>query len=240
MRIRTSLALASLAVLCAMAPAEATTFTFDKDNTGGKLDVGQHANIKTTYNTETEFFTWSSTFRRDAVNGSGRLAEGAWFVISDGDMPVSNVDQYPIFYLDGLKERVSIYNYDGEVNERSYLNETLLDSFDLHVTEDTSAGERTFAFSLDATEINNKDFGDDWEGVVFGEEIGIWLHGVDELTTAYNGEELTEFTFKKQGWYDVENIPTMSDAEPVPEPGTVAALGLFAAAAASRLRKRLG
>jgi len=240
MRIKTTLALAATMALCAIAPAQASTFIFEGDDLGGKLDVGQHANIRTTYNTDTEVLTWSSTFRRDAVNGSGRLAQGGWLVLNEGGMPSDIANEYPIFYIDGLEEKVSLYNYDGKINERSYQNESFLASIDLDVTEDSAANERTFAFSFDASELNSRtDLGDDWKGVGFGEEIGIWLHGVDELTTRYDGDQLKEFTFKKQGWYDVEFIPTKSEHASVPEPGTVAALGLFAAAAASKLRDRV-
>ncbi|MEL6603531.1 MAG: PEP-CTERM sorting domain-containing protein [Cyanobacteria bacterium J06614_10] len=238
MRFKLSLAMAAAAsLLFAIAPAKAAVFVFDKDDVGGKLDVGDHANIATTYDTETEVLTWSSTFRRNSVLGSGRLAEGGWLVLSEGGVPSSDVDEYPIFYLDGAEEKVSVYNYDGSVNERSYLNETFLDHTDLTVTRKGN-DEITFAFSYDATDINSRtDISPQWKGAGFGDAIGIWFHGVDGLETSYRSDgSLERFTFDKQGWYDIDFDYTKK----VPEPGTVAALGLLAATAATTLRKRLG
>lgn len=240
MRSITSLLLASTAVVFAIAPAQASTFVFDRDDVGGKLDVGDHANITTTYNTDTELLTWSSTFRRNSA-GSNRLAEGGWLVISEGGMPSMEENEYAIFYLDGNTEQVLAYNYDGKVNERSYQNETLLDTTALEVINN-GPDERTFKFAFDATDINSRtDLGPSWKGVGFAEEVGIWFHGVDGLSTSYKADNTLEsFTFTKQGWYDIENEDTVLQSTSVPEPGSIAALSAFAitAAASTKLRKR--
>ncbi|MEL6262830.1 MAG: hypothetical protein AAFQ40_13740 [Cyanobacteria bacterium J06623_5] len=239
MGIKASLALAAVPVLFAIAPAQAGTFVFEESNLGGNKRVGKHEYIKAEYDSDTEVFSWTSTFSRNTNNG--RLADGAWLVISDGEDPKNNVDEYAILYMDGTTGNVSIYNYDGVNGSDSYKNETFLGNTALTV-DNSVTDERTFSFSLDATTINDmtSTFGNDWDGIAFDRKIGIWLHGVDELTTTYKNNDpnqgLDKFNYKKQGWYDVSH----KDATKVPEPGSVAAIGLFATAAATQLRKRLG
>ncbi|MEL6938235.1 MAG: PEP-CTERM sorting domain-containing protein [Cyanobacteria bacterium J06598_1] len=233
MRIKTGLALVTLSLLSAIAPAKAATYTFEGNNLGGKTRTGDHTNILTTYNNNTNQFTWSSTY---TDNGSGPLAEGAWLVVSSGENPRKNVDEYAILYLDGANEQVSIYNYSGQNNAYSYNTEQFLGSTALNVINNGS--ERTFEFALDATDINNNDsFGDEWKGIAFGDEIGLWFHGAGDLTTSYKQDgSLETFSAGTTGWFDSEN----ETATAVPEPGSVAALGLFAIAAAAKRRQRLG
>ncbi|MEL7227207.1 MAG: hypothetical protein AAGL17_20815 [Cyanobacteria bacterium J06576_12] len=234
MRIKAALALAALPVLFALAPAKAATYTFQGNNLGGNTKTGDHSNITATFNNNTNLLTWSSTF---TDNGKGPLAEGAWLVLSDGPNPKKHVDEYAIFYLDGLTEQVSIYNYNGENKADSYKKENYLGGTALQVTNNGS--DRTFEFSVDVSDINNDVnglFGDDWEGASFADNIGIWFHGASDLTTKYkNDGSLKRFHAGTSGWYDVSD----KGATSVPEPGSVAALGLFAAAAAGKLRKRL-
>ena len=95
---------------------------------------------------------------------------------------------------------------------------------------------RTFEFSLDATDINdNKSFGSEWQGISFADSIGIWFHGASNLTTSYAADgSLERFRPGVTGWYDVGNKATTT----VPEPVSVAALGLVGAVAMMQRRKR--
>lgn len=237
MGIRTSLALAAASAVIAIAPAQASTFIFEDTNLGGNNAVGNHSHIKTTYDEDSEVLTWSSTFTRNSNNG--KLADAAWLVLSDGDNPKGNVDEYAIFYLDGINGQVSIYNYNGQNKSNSYQNETYLGSTALTVTNN-GTNERTFDFSIDATAINSDPRFDPntWKGASFADKVGIWFHGVNDPTITYSAGELSEFSYlyNDSGWYDT----SFKDTTRVPEPGTVAALGLFAATAATGLRKRLG
>lgn len=237
MGIRTSLALAAAAAVVAIAPAQASTFIFEKSNAGGNTAVGQHSYIKTTYDDVSEVLTWSSTFTRNSNNG--KLADGAWLVLSDGDNPKGDADEYAIFYLDGLTDKVSIYNYNGKNKNDSYIAETYLGSTALTVTNN-GTNERTFEFSIDATAINSDPRFNPatWKGVGFAEQVGIWFHGVNDPTITYDANGLSEFSYTagNSGWYDT----SFKDTTRVPEPGSIAALGLFAATAVTGLRKRLG
>lgn len=230
---KTAFALTALSLLFAIAPAaHASTFRFEGHNLGHNSHVGKHKNITTTFNPLSHEFKWSSTFSRNTNNGL--LAEGGWLVVSDGENPKANVDEYAIFYLDGKNKKVSIYNYDGYNNANSYLSETYLGSTTLKVIN--NGNDRTFKFSLDASTLNSHPTftQPDWDGVAFGEKIGLWFHGTEGLTTEYNADgSLKTFTYANQGWHDSKNNRTAK----VPEPASAVAIGLFAAAA-TKCRKR--
>lgn len=230
MRFKISLGIAIISLFSALSPASASTFLFERDNLKGNNRVGEQSNITTSFNAKTNLLKWSSTFERNQNNG--RLADGAWFVLSEGVNPKKDVDEYAIFFLDGINEKVSIYNYMGKVG-KSYKKGTYLGQADLMVNNEDDA--RTFSFSLNATDINQRtDFGADWKGVLFGEKIGIWFHGVDDLEVDYNDDHsLSTFKFPSQGWYDRSSEDTVK----VPEPMTIAGLGLVALGA-TRLRRR--
>lgn len=213
-------------------PASATTFVFDATNPGGNEHVGLHKKILTSFDDNTDIFTWESTFQKNPNNN--KLADGAWLVISEGPNPKGDRQEYPIFYIDGKKEKVSLYTYNGVNGSGSWKDDlsTFLGEVDLDVQN--IANERTFRFSLDMTDINNRqDLGPDWKGTSFGESIGIWFHGVDKLKTAYNNSGLTKFSYQSSGWYDIGNRPTQS----VPEPGILMGLGMMGLLS-TRLRKR--
>lgn len=239
MGFKTSIALAAVPVLFAIAPAHAGSFVFEDTNLNGNKRAGNFDHIKATFDTDTEEFSWSSTFSRNTSNGN--LADGAWLVVSGGANPKNHVDEYAIFYMDGDKGQVSIYNYDGVNSANSYQHETFLGTTALNVTN-VNSDTRTFDFSLDATAINSMQstFGPDWKGISFEENIGLWFHSIDNPTITYNNNDIEQgiasFIYQAQGWHDSKNNATKK----VPEPGSVAAIGIFAAAAATKLRKRLG
>ncbi len=242
MRIKAALALTALSVLCAIAPAEAATFVY-QDSVGKqtpKINVnnraGKYTNITAEFDTDTNILDWSSTFTR---NSAGRLADGAWLVLSDGENPKQNVNEYAILYLDSIANKVSIYNYDGKNGPSSYLANDYLGSTALNVVENGN-DEVTFEFSLDATAINSQTgkYGSEWDGIAFGKEIGIWFHGVTDLETTYDSShKLLAFDYDRRGYYDTKMAV---DTKKVPEPGSLAALGIFGAVAATKLRKRIG
>ncbi len=228
--LASTLAIASVVVTAT--PAAAAKFSFEPESLHGSNRAGILESIKTTYDTDTEEFFWSSTFTK---NSQGAIADGGWLVVSPGDNPKGDAKEYVMFYLDGLEEKVSMYVYNGMNNSNSYKTNIYLGSTDLNVTG--SEHERTYSFGLDMSKINNIDapwVTEDWVGTAFEEQIGVWFHGAVGLETAYNEEDhsLETFTYTKQGWYDVGYQPT----EKVPEPGLMLGLGV-AAVAAKRLRR---
>jgi len=245
MGIKASIAIAALSAVCAIAPANAATFTYEDsapkrgDGLGFTNRAGKYSNIKATFDDQTDVLNWSSTFTR---NSSGYLSDGAWLVLSDGENPKNNIDEYAIMYMDAANAKVSIYNYDGQNSANSYKYNDFLGSTALNVIENGN-NEVTFEFSLDATGINNStSYGADWKGIAFDEEIGVWFHNTAGLHTSYGANgELLSFNSSRSGWYDTTKaLPTTVSAASVPEPGSVAALAVFGVAAATKLRKRVG
>jgi len=243
---KATIAIAALSVISAIAPANAATFTYEdsapKRGDGLSLThrAGKYSNITASFNDQTDVLNWSSTFTRN--KGNNNLSDGAWLVLSDGENPKNNVDEYAIMYMDAVNQKVSIYNYDGENSANSYKSSDFLGSTALNVIENGN-DEITFEFSLDATDINNNtNYGADWKGIAFDEEIGLWFHNTSGLHTSYGANgELLDFSSARSGWYDTSKpFSTTVSAASVPEPGSVAALAVFGVAAATKLRKRIG
>ena len=230
MGFKSSLLLASSTVLLATAPAFATTFTFDSNYLPGSDAAGKTKSITTTFNSNTDVLTWSSTFER---NANGALPKGAWLVLNDGPNPKGVSNELAIYYLDAIEKKVSIYNYNGANNSKSWQVSDYLGSTDLAVSN--ADNDTTFKFALDLTDINGlSKFGPEWKGTSFNDNIGIWFHGAADtdkaaFATSYkeNGA-LSNFSYGTAGWYDAKDLTTTA----VPEPASAAAIGLFAAAAA--------
>ncbi|NJM97449.1 MAG: hypothetical protein HC800_09995 [Phormidesmis sp. RL_2_1] len=239
MLTKTSLALTAISVIAISAPASAATFGYTNTDfsTNASQAAGIHKSITTTFNDITDEFTWSSTISRNTRNG--HLADGAWLVVSDGPNPKGIDNELAIFYLDGINNKVSIYNYNGVNGNNSWkrTNPQLLGSIALNVNNSV-ADERTFSFNVDMTDINNLGLSADWKGTSFSEKIGIWFHATSYSDMTYHNSSgrLKGYSFAKQSYYDTA-FQTTTD---IPEPSSLAALGLFAAAAAaSKLSKRI-
>lgn len=236
MRINLTTSLLIAAPIIALAnPAQAATFKFDSA-VGGNSQVGIHKQITTSFDDETELLTWSSTFQINPKNQV--LANGAWLVLNDGPNPKSHVQENTMFYMDGVNKKLTAYTYNGVNGSNSWTdsNSKFLDSWDLNVSESADGSERTFSFDLDMSEINNRtDLGDDWQGTLFGEEVGIWFHGVENVEASYKADgSLSQFSYASQGWFDAANLT----ATKVPEPGAIAGLAMVGLLAAKTLRRK--
>lgn len=239
MGIKSTMAFTGLAIAITGAPATAATFSYNATDIDVKNEnAGKFKHISTTYDDESDLFSWSSTFSRAP---KGTLAEAAWLVVNNGPNPRKNSTENVIFYMDGIKGQVSAYNYNGKKGAKSYLSSDLIAT--THLDVDDSGDERTLSFNLDMTDINGMTdkYGSDWQGTSFDEKIGIWFHGLDNTSIDYdkNGR-LTDFSFKgrSRSVLDIADEHT-NGSESVPEPGTAAAIGMTVAAAAfTKLRKR--
>ena len=211
--------------------ASATIYDFFEADPGGSNGAGDIKNFSATYNNVTEDISWSTTVERSG----GNLANGFWLVLSDGENPKNDVNEYAILYGDGINGNLTAYVYNGANSSSSWSNPgELVQSFTLGVLgiNDVSANEREFSFSFNASTINSHDpdnalnATDDWDGIAFGPEIGIWFH---TLVFAGSGPSydsnggLTSFPVGPSGWYDAKNLET--SVVPVP-----AAVWLFGSA----------
>lgn len=214
-------------------PAAASQFTFDSA-VDGNNNVGLHKQIKTRFDDKSEMLTWSSTFSKNPNNG--KLADGAWLVLSEGPNPKSHVQAYTMFYMDGVNKKLTGYTYNGVNGSDSWQdqNSVFLGSWDLGITE--SNDERTFNFGLDMGEINSRiDLGSDWKGTAFAETVGVWFHGVADVQASYNIDgSLSNFSYASQGWFDSDALATTK----VPEPSAIAGLALAGLLGAKSLRRK--
>ncbi len=204
------------------------------------------------YDDTTSSLTLSVTTSNARQN---QTANGFWLVVSDGPNPKSHLNEYAILYGSAQTGDLYAYQYDGTNSSNSWQNasghlETFQDaltttSFSDDYLWDTDNNSGTdydrpfvqFDFSIDVTDINNAFSGDDWDGMQFDENIGIWFHPFQgDLNTDANGEKITGMNLAQvhckdvKGYYDTGSLPTTTTDVPEPAPLTLmlAGLGLLA------------
>lgn len=239
-----SLLSAVVAVALAGSAFGGVVWTFDTNNlapyTTVNADAGLVSNLHTEFDTNTDKFVWNVTFS----DGVAKNSNGYWLVVSTGANPNGTAFQHAIIYFDAINlaaPKVSIYRYNGGNDATSYQNPAdllassqVVSPTNIVASASQAAGARTFNLSLDATVINNL-FGPptnpNWEGIEFGQQLGIWFHPTAGTVTTYNGSQLTFFgATQAAGWYDGALIQT------VPSAGSTALLALGGLIAARRRR----
>jgi hypothetical protein len=242
---------ASIAVVKPASAASVTTTTNSYEwqpGASGPIwvnnNIGTHKQIQTSYTTETqgsktlsETFTWNSVF--DKNNDS--LPNGGWLVISDGPNPKNQDKEFAIFYLDGVKNQISAYAYNGQNNSDSFKKNPFLGSWDNALKIVDNGNQRSMSFSLDVAGINSRtDIDSAWKGVKFDKNVGIWFHAAKNVNAKYNANGTLKSFSSTAGWFDTEALATtsMTSTKDVPEPitGTIAAVS--ALGMGSRLKKR--
>lgn len=162
-----------------------------------------------------------------------KIPNGFWLVVSDGENPKSNMNEYAILYGDLDAGRVTANIYNGKNNGESFtMQGSFIEGFANAIAFD--AASKTVSLSIDVTDINALFNTAEWDGVAFGEKAGIWFHPADftnvtydasgeiNPTTTVNGH-VVEAGIHGRGWYDKANRPTTHE---VSEPATLALLGL--------------
>jgi len=97
----------------------------------------------------------------------------------------------------------------------------------------------TFRFTIPAAAINAHSPAipnptAPWTGVRFADSVGIWFHTRSNATTTYGADGyLTNLRYNEFHWLDGSNLNTMV----TPEPMSLAALGMGAAALLRRKKK---
>ncbi|MFK7913354.1 MAG: PEP-CTERM sorting domain-containing protein [Pseudomonadales bacterium] len=194
-------------------------FTDNNANTGGAGDYLD--SLSTTWDAGRELLKWQTTFANSEV-------DSFWLVINDRANPKqSNANELVIMYGDLEAGIVTSYVYNGLNSANSYGNPGIYLQ-----TDALTVNGNSIEFTIDATDINAANITDPdpndnvesiYQGIIAGpDSIGIWFHAAINSTFTYNGDEITNYGFGAQAWYDRANLPM----ESVPEPGTLASLGL--------------
>lgn len=208
--------------------SQAAIYQFeDNGANSGNAGFGDRLeSISSTFNSDTEQFTWDVTFN---AAGAGAV-DGFWLVVNNGPNPKSsNVNELAIMYGDLSTQTLSTYVYNGQNNANSINTPGILLQ-----TDTFSVSADSFSIDIDATVINSWA-GGSYTGISYDENIGIWFHVSTGSTFEYDEDgNITNFSFSNQGWYDKAWLTTTTH---VSESGVFALLGLGLMGLAS-VRKR--
>lgn len=239
---KSSFGLLALAVL-GSAVGQASTFSISGDPStfktapGGYVGinnaVGKIQNLSSSFDTQSNVLSWSAKF---GSSGSNKV-DSFWLVLSPGPNPKGNHHELAIFYFDASQSlpTLTAYAYNGQNAETSYItpndriNSSKVDSSWIKslTVQDGSDGSRTLGFRVDATAINNHKSGG-WTGAQYGNNMGIWFHPMTQTTSSYKDGYLTDYKHGLGGYVDAADVQT------VPEPATMAVIGLGLAFCARR------
>ena len=206
------------------ASAFSSTYTFSKDNPPGSDAGGDIKNVKTSFNGDTNEFSFSLTVED--------VSNGFFVAINGGANPKGHEAEMALIYFDAsdVDPVVSVYAYNGMNAQTSWfdgskaggiqpadaiLNSTANAALFSNISVVTDGlGNKVFSFKMDATDIINHDpvYGPDgeWSGVAFADAIGMWLHPVQGLGTSYRPDGfLEQWSTEGQGWYDTSYQTTM-------------------------------
>ena len=187
-KILTALSIAAATMLAA-STASATVFYKDYHDAG----------IWHAYDDQAQ--TYSMKFSDDGSK------DGFWLVVSSGENPKTNAQEYAILYGDRAANRITAYAYDGENNRNSYRTGSFLGTFDDAFSEagqHPTYGYDMTMFSLDVAAINAAFDTADWDGVQLGEQAGIWFHQAQGTQFSYDDAtgRITDFDISGQMWLD--------------------------------------
>lgn len=247
MNFRIMLGVAAIAMVAGANAQDTRFWEWNKGDDQQGTGAGEVQFIRSSFNTVTNRLTWSVNF---AATGSGAKANGFHLVMSPGDNPKGHAGELAILYFDASTlnaPQLTAYNYNGFNGASSFqdgspqngvqapdkIKSSVLSTDWINSLSATNNndGTRTLSFDIDATAINNHTplypGNSPWTGARYGEKIGIWFHGYTGLQTSYGTDGfLSSLSRQGEGWVDLNDKST----SPVPEPASMAALGLGVAA----------
>jgi hypothetical protein len=170
----------------------------------------------------------------------------------EGELALIYVDTHTAFNSPGGSPALTVYGFNGLTNASSYFDgkraagvqapDALLSSHDVDAASwltdfdfwTNGDGTRTMTFELDVRPIQqhlpmyNNPMGASWYGAGYAENIGLKMRTYSTLSASYADGYLTNWGWRREGYLDVMSATTPVDTpiDPVPEPATIALLGL--------------
>lgn len=215
--------------------------------------AGAFASITTTFDDVTGLLSWDVGF-------SDSLTQGFTLVLTDGVYPTTEPDGLAILYFDGTNvanPRLSAFGWNGDPISTSHSdgnaflggNQTpdrIASSTDpswierLVLTD--GPGGRRYGFTIDTTALNvhvptRTPASGQWDGMVFGDTLGIMMRTQGDLRTGYDAKGFPNYwAWRSEGWFAGAMLPTDRVAI-VPLPAA-AGLGLAGLGAIGVRRRR--
>lgn len=230
-----------------------TPASTDGSNLGYSDEGGRINSIHAEFDTNTKTLQWLVNFG-NVPGHSSWDTDGFTLALNNGPNPKGHAGELALIYFDASHSSpiLTAYGYNGQNSISTYYDgsERSGNQFpdliggtrssspwvDNLIVRTESDGSRTLGFEIDASSIIGHSPMHpgpggiaDWFGTGFDDGLGIWMHPFAELDTSYTGGYLSSWSAKKEGWLDGSNFTT------VPEPGTIALLGI---GAVTLIRKR--
>ncbi|MEM7755771.1 MAG: PEP-CTERM sorting domain-containing protein [Planctomycetota bacterium] len=207
--------------------------------------------VETTYRSGAERLQFKITF-------SNQISDGFTLAFSDGPNPKGHSGELALVYFDASDfgdVKMTAYAYNGRNDQSSWEDGSKvsgIQSPDQIVTTTGDAArsglsamsardegsKRIFEFDLDAGFINAHTPSlpgplgvDEWFGIGFAEQLGMWLHPITDLDAGYDSDGYLNSWSGRDGFIDVAGQNTT-----VPAPGALALAG-FGGLLASRRRR---
>jgi len=183
-------------------------FNYTEENPDGSNGAGDLTFLSITYDLEVDNLFGSFNL----VERDDKLANTGWMVLSPGDNPKGSEGDHGILYMDFLSGDSWLYQYNGQNNPSSYRDSSLLAFFEssLEVTEGDQSRSVEFNYDLGGVDAPS----DTWTGLSFGEQVGIWFHGlVGEFSANEDGIQRYRSTARGQVWHDSSNTTTVQVPE---------------------------
>jgi hypothetical protein len=223
-------AVAAPAAATSLPPPSIFTYTYPTGDTKGLYVSGYGSKISSWTAVYDRSVASAPRLNMDVAMGSELVRDdGFWMVLNAGGNPKGVTNELAILYGDLRNNRITAYRYNGKNSNDSF---TIQDNYITSYANPFSfVGDTRFQFSLDVQRINNLPLGNQWRGVQFNEQIGIWYHPFSNISASYASDgRIQSFSAAKgaqTGWFDTSALKTTPSRPPaqVSEPATLALMG---------------